>query len=148
MARQTYDITTGAATIMSTDLNSLATGVRVLSAAWDNSSNLDLLANFELYIPTLATAPVDGELIADLWLFASVDGTNYPTAAQTSLDPPTKYYVGSFFAVGTGTGQRMHLYGIPIFPALQKVLIRNKDATSWTATLNTLKVNAYALKTV
>ena len=145
MASFTYDITTSLTTLFSTDLNTLATTVRVLSAAFDNSSNLDLFGDVELYIPTLAAAPADGDKIATLWLLPAVDGTNHLTNS-TSYDPAGRHLAGIFTAAGVATAQRMAIKGISLPPSLMKFVIQNNDGTSWAATLNTVKIQPYCIK--
>jgi hypothetical protein len=96
-----------ATTVLSTELNSLANNnVSALSAAYDNSTNQDLYADFELIV-TFGVAPTAGASCS-LYVAYAPDGTNYevmPGAGSTL--PNAAKLVTTFVLETTATAQRI-----------------------------------------
>lgn len=129
-------------TVISTDLNALAGGGGTLtSAPVSNDTERDMWADFELTVPTLASAPADGDTLANVYFVRQIDGTNFETATA-SVAPGLPDM--TFKARGTGTAQRMIVPHVLLPPRSFKLLLINRDATAYTATGNTLKMYAYA----
>ena len=78
MASMTHQGYTAAiATVLSTDLNSLASGnTSAASAALDNTTNLDLLADLTLTVATQGSARSAGAVVS-VYMVQALDGTNY-----------------------------------------------------------------------
>lgn len=137
-------------TVLDTQLNALANNaLSGLSSAIDNSSagsnpDQDLFADFELGV-TFGSAPT-ANTTWDLYLFPSLDGTNYADAPTT---PSQVYYVGSFPLQAITTAQRVILRGVELPPGLFKVALRNNGTTQTAAaTGNTLKIRSYSFQVV
>ena len=145
MADIKWQDATAVVTLMTTELNSLATNARA-NIAHDNGTDLDLYGDFELNLGTI-TAPADGDKIAELYIFPTIDGTNFPDPGTgTGDDPQAIFLVGVFAAVGTGTTPRLGIVGVPIPPRNARYLLKNVDATAFAASGNTLKVKKYKLQ--
>jgi hypothetical protein len=136
----------GVTTAMSTELNALAaTTGKAVSAALDNSGDLDLFDNLELSV-TFASAPTVGTVI-EVYLLPSVDGTNYPDGSST-VEPQSSLFVGGFAVRAVNTAQVLVLRGIALPPGLFKYLIRNTTNQAFPATGSTLQRNPYQLSSV
>src|SRR4051812_10343049 len=87
---------TALASIITTGLNSLASGSRAASSAGaiDNTSGLDFLIDLEFLVKYTSSAPSAGVIAADVYLVPSLDGTNY-AEGSTSVTPQGALYVGS-----------------------------------------------------
>lgn len=135
----------GVANVMTTELNSLgATTGKAISSAFDNSSNLDLFADFELLV-TFGTAPT-ANTVVELYIVPTIDGTNYADGS-TSVLPQASLYVGGF-VVRNVTAQRMVLRGISLPPGLFKMLVQNTTNQAFPGTNSTLRWNKYAMQVV
>jgi hypothetical protein len=130
------------ATALSTEMNTLAatTGKAINATGIDNSTALDLFADFEL-VCTYGVAPAAGAIV-ELYLLPSVDGTNYPDAS-TAIVPQASLYVGGFALRAVTTAQRMVLRAIPLPSGLFKVLVQNTAGQAMAATGNTLKMRGW-----
>jgi hypothetical protein len=129
-------------THMTTDLDSIADDANsAASSAIDNTTALRLFEDLEFLLKDNGTnSPTAGGVI-EVYLLASVDGTNYPDGS-TSIDPAANTFVGVFNTRVVSTDQRMVLRGISL-PALKyKYLIINKTGMAFT-TANTLKGVSY-----
>ncbi len=132
-------------TILSTELNSLANGSNsAASTAVDNSSNLDLYADFLLTV-TFGTAPSAGTT-CDLYVMPSLDGTTYADGGS-SVIPAKNLYVGSFYVRNVTTAQVMALNNI-LIPQYFKLVIVNNTGQTMAASGNTLKYRTFSLQSV
>lgn len=150
MADTKYASPSAADTLADTALNSLATAGLVLCTEDDNlSSDLDLLADFELYVSGVGASVTVGTELAQLWLIPSFDGSNYPDDDDLNEDPSAAHFVGSFVKKSsTGTGAcRAVIWGVSIPPRKYKVVIKNVCGQTWAATSNTLKQSKYHIAT-
>lgn len=139
-------VTTSIATIFTTALDSLTQQTRIASGSGtgdiDNRTNLDHFGDFELLLTGITAPGAIGDPLATLWMFPSVDGTNFPTGATSSQDGESRYLVGTFTAETTGTTQRMVLTGIPLPPHKLRFVLLNEDSTAYGSTSNSLKMQA------
>ena len=127
-----------ATTLLSTELNSLATGSTTsLSSAYDNdgSGKHWTHANFELYID-FTSAPTAGKAV-DLYIVGTVDGTNYGAVSNTN-------YVGSFAVLNSASAMRLFIYGVPIPSCDFKVALISNSGQTTESSGNTLKMQPYA----
>ena len=111
------------------------------SDAIDNSTNLYLLADWELVVDFDTTAPTDGGTFA-LYLIPSVDDTNYADwVGDGTVNEPTNEvnYVGSFTVSDILTSQRLVLMDVVMPPGKFKVGIRNNTSQPLTSGAHTLK---------
>ena len=134
----------GIVSVLTTELNSLANNtISAVSAAIDNSTNLDIYADFELVLASLS--PTAGAHI-DVYIALALDGTNYPADAAATMRLQTTQLL---FSLGIGTtastAQRLDIRQVVIPPGTFKIYLDNQAGVSFGATLNTLKMNAYNL---
>lgn len=136
-------------TQLSTGLNSLADAGRAISAAYDNTSGLDLFIDAELAIAYTSSAPSAGVKVAELYMLPSVDGTNYPEGG-TSITPQGALLVATFESRNGSTSavERLMATGIPIPPFNVKFLLVNTSGKTLHASLNTLKTTPYKMQVV
>ena len=134
--------TSSAATALSTDLNSLANATAsAASAAIDNSTVLDLYADWELVLGT-QTARTAGCAVS-LYITPSLDGTNYADVSSSSAE------LLGVFTLATGTGaSRVVIRDTPIPPGLFKVFVVNSSTQAFNASGNTVKYRTHSIKTV
>lgn len=130
------------ATVMSTDLNSLADNARAISAAQGgDASAANLLVDFELAVD-FASAPTLDTTV-DLYLVRSADGTNYEDG-DASNRPAANAYVGGFQLLGTTAAQRLIVRDVPLPPGLWKAVIHNNGTgQAFPATGSTLKMRQH-----
>lgn len=134
--------TASAATALSTDLNALANNTAsAASSAIDNTTNLDLYADFELVLGT--TSSRTAGCVVSLYITPSLDGTNYADVSSSSAE------LLGVFPLATGTGAaRVIIRDCPIPPALFKVFVVNSSTQALNASGNTVKYRAHSVKTV
>jgi hypothetical protein len=137
----------GVSTAMSTELDALAaTTGKAISAAIDNSTNLDLFDNLELSVD-FVSAPTVGTVV-ELYLLPSVDdGTTYPDGSASVL-PQSSLYVGGFAVRAVTTLQIMVLRGVALPPGPFKYVVQNTTNQAFPATGSTLRRNPYQLQSV
>lgn len=135
------------ATLMDTELNSLANGSAIDDGGnFDNSdtANLFMAAGFELTV-TFGSAPTQDGLV-HLYLIPSLDGTNfgyYTTGAGGWAPSPT--YVGSFMVDNITTIQRLTLTGplgtlISLMPCKYKAWLLNNSGQAFPSSGSLLKI--------
>ena len=136
----------GVSTAMSTELDALATSTgKAISAAIDNSTNLDLFDDLELAVD-FVSAPTAGTVI-ELYLLPSIDGSVYPDGSASIL-PQASLFVGGFTVRAVTTAQVMSLRGVALPPGLFKYLVQNTTNQAFPASGSTLRRNPYQLKSV
>lgn len=131
-------------TVLSTELNSLASGSRALATtAYDNTTNHDLYADFELLV-TFGTGPTTGSI--DLYLLPSTDGTNYADGSN-SVVPALANLAGSFVPQNSVAQQRLSLPGRTIPPGkFQLLVVNNGTSQAFAASGNALTLTPYHLQ--
>lgn len=135
------------ATLLSTELNTLAANQSVLGSAHAQETNLNVVADFELVIASGGSYTA-GDLIADLYLIKEVDSANYEdsvTGVGLLNNPDAK--VGSFVTVKTTGALRISLTGIVLPSCDFKALIHNRDGAAFPSSGNTLKMQPYFMNT-
>ena len=137
-------------TLLSTGLDDLASAAEAESAAFDNTSGLDLMADFVLAI-CYAVAPAAGAKVADLYIEPAVDGTNYPSVTSGGL-PQKSLLIGAFESVlpSTTVVEYLMLTGVPLPPLNLKFRLSNTSgqALKSSAVAKFLKMQAYRMQSV
>lgn len=139
------------ASLMTTELNSLATANGALGTEYDNATNLYMYGLFELVV-TYGTNPTAGSTV-DLYLITAPDGTNYSdnTTGASGAAPATAY-VGGFPLRAVTTAQRVQLGGpgfqamIQLPPVKFKAFLLNRAGQTMAASGNTLKMVPYRVQ--
>jgi hypothetical protein len=129
-------------TVLSTELNALANNtLSAASAAINNASNLDILANLELVLAALS--PTTGAYI-DIYIAEAVDGSNYPTPSGADARLQLTMKLCTFFlGVTASTAQRITIRGVELPPTTFKLYLDNQAGVTLGATGNTLKLLPY-----
>jgi hypothetical protein len=136
----------GVTTVMSTALDALGSSSgKAVSAAIDNSTDLDLFADLELAVD-FVSAPTAGTVI-ELYLLPSIDGTVYPDGSASVL-PQSSLYVGGFAVRAVTTAQVMVIRGVNLPPGVYKYLVQNTTNQAFPATGSTLRQNTFQLQSV
>jgi hypothetical protein len=132
--------------VMTTELNSLASGARALSSSFGGDTTAaDLYGDFELVV-TFGVSPSTGATV-DLYLLRAADGTNF-SDGSSSVAPPNSAFVGAFEIRAVTSAQRIVLPDIVLPPGLWKALIVNSAGQAMAASGNTLKMRPHSLQTV
>jgi hypothetical protein len=121
-----------------------ATGTGVVL---DNTGNKDLFCDFELFTSTLPGAPTAGSVV-ELHMYASLDGTNYPTALAAGATLPNDPPIGLFVMNGTGTSQKAQIRGVALQPAKYKFQVVNRCGQAFPATLATVTAYTYYMTSI
>lgn len=146
--------TTSAATLASTELNSLANNDAALGAEYDNATNLYEFGVFELVVD-FVSAPTAGPTI-ELYLVPALDGTNYADGDGTPL-AQLNTFIGAFDVRATTAAMRLILglpgaMGapnlVPLPPLKFKALVYNKSGQAFPASGSTLKMVPYRRQVV
>lgn len=128
---------------LGTELNSLANAARVIGAAIDNSTALDIYMDLELCLAEQGGARSAGARV-DVYLVSSLDGgTNYGYGAA-NLTPAAHALVWTF-ALDAAVSAR-YVSGKPfvIGPGHHKLLIVNATGQAFAASGNTLKYRVFS----
>lgn len=130
------------ATVMSTELNSLANNARAISAAQGgDAADANLLADFELAVDFVSAPTLDTTI--DLYLVRSADGASYEDGDASSRPSPDAY-IRPFQVLGTTAAQRMILRDVPLPPGLWKAVIHNNGTgQAFPASGSTLKMRPH-----
>lgn len=140
-----YEAPTSVATLLSTELNSLANGSNKLSAAISNDAagELYLYADFEMYVPTSSSRGSNARV--DMYILIELDGTNYTTGGD-STDPAEDAWVGSFIFNSGTAAERHHVRNVVLPPTDFKVLLINNLGVALPSSGNLLKWSKYNLQ--
>lgn len=131
-----------AATILSTELNALATAtMSSASTAIANNTNLDIYVDVEVNLGVLS--PTAGSYVA-LYVSEAVDGSNYPTPTSADMRLTSTQL---FCVIPTGntasTAQRVVARNLVLPPQTVKVYMDNQTGTVLATSGNTVKFLAY-----
>lgn len=134
------------------DLQSDGSGVETTSAEYDNSSALDMFADFQLALQwdSVLTGIQEGTRVADLYLIAALDGTQYPNLGSSGL-PQRALFIGAFAAVAPSLSalDYMNLMGVQLPPGKFKFVISNVSGQAWDPLASMfLKMRPYQLQSV
>jgi|688.fasta_scaffold75129_6 hypothetical protein len=132
-------------TILTTGMNSLADEGNAISSEINNTANLYLFDDVELYTNTLGYTPAAGSVV-ELYQVVALDGTNYEDGDAT-IDPPASNLVGVFNMRATTVAQRHTIRMIPAPPLKYKYVVINKTGGALNASGNTLKNVQYRYQT-
>lgn len=145
MATIKYEAPTANATLLSSELNSLANGANKLTAAISNDAagELYLYADFELSVPTSSSRGSDARV--DMYILIELDGSNY-TTGDDSTDPAEDAWVGAFIFNSGTAGERHHVRNVVLPPTDFKVLLINNMGIALPSANNTLKWAKYNLQ--
>lgn len=137
--------------LMTTELNSLASAAAALGVEYDNSTNLYLWGLFELNV-TFGTNPTANSTV-DLYLIPAPDGTNYDDAVTGAAgSAPATSYVGGFPLRAVTTAQKvpvgagLQLISLP--PAKFKAFVVNRSGQAFPASGSTVKMVPYRYQSV
>lgn len=124
------------ATLLSTELNSLANNSLAVGSAYDNSANLNIMAEVELVV-TYGSAPT-ANTGCSIWFLRDIDGTNYEDGGS-SLTPSRPPDLVIPLETATTAQRITRRCAIP--PGTFKPLLKN-DGTgqAMAASANTLKI--------
>jgi hypothetical protein len=114
-------------------LHSLASAALATMAEYDNSTNLYLFADFELFIDNTANPTAGNQF--DMWFLMAIDGTNY----SATDGPPPNLFVGSFIMQAV-QDIRYNLTNVRLPLCKFKPYVRNNSGQSTGASGNTLKM--------
>lgn len=126
------------ATALSTGLNSLSDGsASAASSAIDNETDLYLYIDLELVLASLTPA---GSPTVDVYLLATLDGTNYDDLSESNLGT----YLGSFAFSTATAAKRCVLRNLVIPPLKFKLALINHAGAALAASGNTLKYRRHS----
>jgi len=124
-----------------TELNSLATGLRAFGTGVDNSTKLHRFADFEL-ISKYTSRPTSTAPYHNLYLIPALNGVTYVISVAATA-PPATLWAGSF-PVQTSTGpQRSWIPRVMLPPFKYKTMLENKAGKALAATGSTLRARTY-----
>lgn len=127
-------------TMLSTELNSLASNSRAISTTpFDNgdTANLYFSAYFEAVLD-YASAPT-ADLPFDVYIVPAIDGTNYANG-DASIAPPGTLFAGSFALRAVNTAQRLVFGPVTLPPETFHVVVHNRGGQALDASGNTIKM--------
>lgn len=151
MSNAIYSAAPSLATIVDTDLNSLANNAIHVETGTiiDNTSNRFFHACAELYLASLDLSSQSNPAV-ELYMIPAVDGTNYcetGTDATTDEDQyPRATHLAGIFSAVPGSGAAVHRMGIEMFligPFKYEAVLINKLGVAFPASGNTLKIGTY-----
>ena len=126
-------------TVFTTELDGLTDGsFSGQSSAITNETGLYQYIDFELVLASLS--PAAGAFV-DLWLDATLDGSNYADASKALQTSALLCAIA--LDTAAATGQRIVVCNIPIPPLDFKLQLRNKAGVSLAANSNTLKARRH-----
>lgn len=129
-------------TVLSTGLNSLANNtMSAASSTITNNTNLDIYVDIEVALNTLS--PTTGAYVA-LYIWESIDGTNFPAQSDADLRLTTTQLLCTV-PIGTtaSTAQRVAVRNVVIPPGQFQIKLDNQTGVALNAATNTVKFNAY-----
>jgi hypothetical protein len=134
--------TAAAASVLTTELNSLASAATsAASAAIDNTTNLDLYVDLELVLATQASSRLTGPTVS-VYLTQALDGTNYTDTVAAVAE-----LVAVFTLDVATTARRVSVRDIPVPPGLFKLFVVNSTGQAFAASGNTLKARYHSILT-
>ncbi len=139
-----YTATT-TATILTTELDSLADGSNKISAALSNDAitERDFIINLQLDLA--ATATRTGKNV-DVYILPELDGVY--VSGSDSVDPESKHYVGSFMFDLTTAAKVDEIQDIRLPNADYKILLQNNLGVAFAVSGTTLKSEVFGYEDV
>lgn len=136
MATEKWDGFTSRGTVLTTELNSLASASRSAAGTEiNNATNKDVFGKLELSV-TFGTAPSAGGYV-EIYAVTAPDGTNYEDGSNT-VDPGVHKLVDRIPVRSVTTAQRLNGRMIPLEPAKTKFLLLNGSGQAFPASGSTL----------
>lgn len=142
MATEKQSTLTDRGSVLTTQLNSLATATysALGSVEHDNSVELDVWGVAELNVtfgsnPTL-NSPVH------LYGIKAPDGTNYQDGTA-SLRPPDDTYLGTFQLYNNTSAQKLYTRPFRLLPVKYKFIVLNSSGQTMAASGNTVELYTY-----
>jgi len=148
MATIKHEAKASAETVMTTELNALASGGLAITATAisnDAAAELDLYADFRLYLATQGSARVSGANVT-VWILPEVDGT-YPYGSA-SLEPQPELIVGSFSFDAAVTARYAVLKDVPLPPSDFHIVAKNNTGEALGATGNTIVIERHSIESL
>jgi hypothetical protein len=134
--------TAAIATVLSTELNSLANGsASAASSAIDNSSNLDLYCDLTLTLATQGSARATGALVS-VYMVQALDGTNYDDVLVSSAQ-----LVALFPLAAATTAAQVTRTDVMVPPGLYKLFVLNGTGQALAASGNLLEHRFHSIET-
>jgi hypothetical protein len=133
---------------MTTELNSLANGAyAIASAAYDNTGNLDLFADFAAEFTYTTSTPAAGTKVAELYIVPSIDGTHFASIDASNVCQKA-LLVATFETRLPSTTVLEYLLamGIPLPPRKFKTIIKNTSGQTLGATGNLLVMGPFQIQ--
>lgn len=128
--------------VLATELNSMANGVRVISATIDNSNALNFFEDLVLSLSNIGSSRDVGAIV-ELFLLEALDDTNYVDGG-VSIEPAQSDMVG-VFNIRTDFNAQIHIVrGVALPPTKYKYLVKNKTGEALSVINNTLERRPYA----
>lgn len=130
------------ATVLSTELNSLASSAAAtsgLGTEYNNATGLFLYADIVLLLGADATAAAGYPFIS-MYIVPATDGTNYPNPPASTGLIPENYRVGNFVAVPSTTFRRGIIRGVVLPPTKFKCGVMQVLGAAFNATGNTVVI--------
>jgi len=128
-------------TVATTALNSLADSGQAASDEINNSDDLYLFDDVELYTGVFGVAPSAGAVVELYAVLADLDGTGYEDGE--SVAPPASNLVGVFNIRAVTNAQTHVLRHVPIPPSKFKYVVMNKTGQAFASSGNTLRRRPY-----
>lgn len=136
MATEKWAAYTSRGSVLSTELNALASAGRSAAGAEvDNGTNLDMFGVLELAV-TFGTAPSAGAYV-EIYMVTAPDGANYEDGSNT-VDPGTHKLIDRIPVRAVTTAQRLSGRLIPLLPEKTKFLLYNGSGQAFPASGSTL----------
>lgn len=138
--------TASLADCLTTELNSLAdAAISGLGTAITNSSNLDMMIDFQIDLASLTISSTTAYVI--VYLVPALDGTNYPDWGSTTYaNYDAQYAVGPIAIknVSAAAAKAVLEGTVRLGPGVYKAAVRNMTGAAFAASGNTLKYRTYA----
>lgn len=132
-------------TLLSTELNSLATGnLSALGTEYDNTSGLYLFADFQLDV-TFGSSPTANAPVV-LYIVPKTDGTNYNFGSSSNAWDG--FVRGGWSLMATTSQQLLTIQGVPIPPLKFKIQVKNQSGQSFPGSGSTVKMVPYYYQSV
>jgi hypothetical protein len=129
-------------TVLSTEMDGLL-GMTVPSAIYDNSVNLDMYCDIEVFLPAIASN-VSRQGSSTIFILQAVDGTNFPAPSDSDLRLTDAQILCTIPAVLTTTSdQRYVVRNVMLPPAKIKFQFDNQESLVLAGSGNTVKVITY-----
>lgn len=127
---------------LTTELNALANAAQVIGVAIDNTANLNMYMDVEVYVAVQGGARSAGAYIA-VYLVTSIDGTNYGYG-DASTDPPANSLVCALAIDAAVTARYLTSKPFLIPPGKMMLVIENNTGQSFKATDSTVGYRVYS----